>query len=139
MINSLGRPNTSSFATYGYCAGLHLDNDETVTHGWVIKRGSAVMLKNLVTSSNANICKVHRRESNFVWGNHKLILELNEGTHWFWRANLDAHGTTANKVAMRYPGKWKTPALLKQEEIAQWTRANTIPKAVGDAMLRSHQ
>ena len=42
MLNHLGRPDTSSFATYAYCAGLHLDNDESITHGWVIKRGKGV-------------------------------------------------------------------------------------------------
>ena len=42
MMNKLGRPNTSSFATYAYCAGLHLDRDESATHGWVIKRGKQV-------------------------------------------------------------------------------------------------
>jgi hypothetical protein len=41
-VNQLGRPDTSSFVTYAYCAGLHLDNDESVTHGWVIKRGVKV-------------------------------------------------------------------------------------------------
>jgi hypothetical protein len=44
MLNGLGRPNTASFATYAYCAGLHLDNDESITHGWVIKRGKEVTL-----------------------------------------------------------------------------------------------
>jgi hypothetical protein len=44
ILNQLGRPNTSSFVTYAYCAGLHLDNDESVTHGWVIKRGIKVSL-----------------------------------------------------------------------------------------------
>jgi hypothetical protein len=42
MMNRLGRPNTASFATYAYCAGLHLDSDESVTHGWVINRGKKV-------------------------------------------------------------------------------------------------
>jgi hypothetical protein len=61
---------------------------------------------------------------------------LNEGTQWFWRANLDAHGTTTNQVVMRHPGKWKTPEKLDEGENAQWTRVNTIPKAVADATLR---
>jgi hypothetical protein len=88
---------------------------------------------------NIHIQQVKRRESNFVWGNYKLILELNEGTHWFWRANIDAHGTTTNKIPMTYPGRWKSPTLLDEEENAQWTRVNTIPKAVANAMLRSQQ
>jgi hypothetical protein len=79
-----------------------------------------------------------RREGNFVWGNHKLIVELNEGTHWFWCADVDAHGTTTNNVAMSYPGKWKASAICDDEDgIGQWTRVSTIPKAVADATLRS--
>jgi hypothetical protein len=123
MLNRLGRPNTASFATYAYCAGLHLDNDESITHGWVIKRGK----------------EVGRRESNFVWGNHKLILQLNKGSHWFWRADIDAHGTTTNKLVMTHPGRWKTAAILEEDEMAQWTRVNTIPKAVADATFKSQQ
>jgi hypothetical protein len=72
-----------------------------------------------------------------VWGNYRLILELNQGSHWFWRSDTDAHGTTTNRIVMEHPGAWKTPARLKDEENAQWTRANTIPKAVADATLRS--
>lgn len=79
-----------------------------------------------------------RREANFVWGNHKLIVQLNEGTHWFWRANIDAHGTTANNIAMSYPGRWKTSVILDDKgNLGQWTRVSTIPKAVADATLRS--
>jgi hypothetical protein len=74
-----------------------------------------------------------------VWGNYCLVLELNQGSHWFWRSDIDAHGTTTNKVAMRYPGAWKTRAQLKDEENAQWTRVNTIPKAVADAVFRSQE
>jgi hypothetical protein len=42
LLNRFGRPNTSAFATYAYSAGLHLDSDESVTHGWVIQRGKEV-------------------------------------------------------------------------------------------------
>jgi hypothetical protein len=74
-----------------------------------------------------------------VWGNYRLILELNQGSHWFWRSNIDAHGTTTNNIAMRHPGAWKTRAQLEDEENAQWTRVNTIPKAVADAMFRNQE
>ena len=73
--------------------------------------------------------QVKRFESNFVFGNHKVIVELNTGSHWFWRAAVDAHGTTTNMLAMRYPGEWKSALTLKQDR-AVWTRATTIPKAV---------
>jgi hypothetical protein len=61
-----------------------------------------------------------------------LILELNEGSHWFWRADVDAHGTTTNMIAMAYPGRWKTTAIRDDGDNAQWTRVSTIPKAVAD-------
>ena len=67
-----------------------------------------------------------------------MILELNKGTHWFWRADVDAHGTTTNMIAMAYPGRWKTTAINDDEgDNSQWTRVSTIPKAVADATLRS--
>jgi hypothetical protein len=44
MLNQLGHPNTASFAMYAYCAGLHLDNDKSVTHGWMIKCGKEASL-----------------------------------------------------------------------------------------------
>lgn len=44
LINSLGRPNLSSFAAYGYSAGLHLDTDVCISHGWVFNRPKEVYL-----------------------------------------------------------------------------------------------
>jgi hypothetical protein len=40
---------------------------------------------------------------------------------------------------MTYPGRWKTAAILEEDEKAQWTRVNTIPKAVADATFKSQQ
>jgi hypothetical protein len=68
-----------------------------------------------------------------------MILELNQGSHWFWRSDTDAHGTTTNKIAMKHPRAWKTPERLQDEDNAQWTRVNTIPKAVADATLKSQE
>lgn len=69
-----------------------------------------------------------------------MILELNEGTHWFWRADINAHGTTTNMIAMAYPGRWKTTAINDDDgDNAQWTRVSTIPKAVADATLRNYK
>ncbi|KAF9487091.1 hypothetical protein BDN71DRAFT_1437104 [Pleurotus eryngii] len=83
---------TSSFATYGYGASQHIDKDESVTFGYVTKRSP----------------KVPRSESNFVWEDHKLIVELAEGAHWIWRASRDRHGSTANSVALSNPNNWRT-------------------------------
>jgi len=74
-----------------------------------------------------------------VLGNYRLILELNKGSHWFWRANMDAHGTTSNKLVMQHPGTWKRRGLFKEEDKGQWTRVNTIPKAVADATFNSQE
>ena len=35
LLNDLGRPNVFSFAAYAYSAGLHLDRDICISHGWV--------------------------------------------------------------------------------------------------------
>jgi hypothetical protein len=42
LINRLGRLDVSSFATFGYCAGIHRDKDICVSHGWVIDRSEQV-------------------------------------------------------------------------------------------------
>jgi hypothetical protein len=42
LINDLGRPEVSSFAAYGYSAGLHLDKDICTSHGWVFNRSKEV-------------------------------------------------------------------------------------------------
>lgn len=42
MLNLLGHPYTSYSATPAYCTVLYLDNDESITHGCVIKRGKEV-------------------------------------------------------------------------------------------------
>ncbi|KAF7436284.1 hypothetical protein PC9H_003113 [Pleurotus ostreatus] len=116
LLNALGRPDTSSFATYGYGAGQHIDKDESVTFGYVTKRSP----------------KVPRSESNFVWGDHKLIVELAEGARWIWRASRDRHGSTANSVALSNPNNWRTMC-EKDPEACQWTRVSTIPRRVAMA------
>jgi hypothetical protein len=45
LINDLGTPNVSSFVAYAYSAGLHIDKDVCVSHGWVVERPSKVSLK----------------------------------------------------------------------------------------------
>jgi hypothetical protein len=35
LLNDLERPDVSSFAVYGYSAGLHIDKGICVSHGWV--------------------------------------------------------------------------------------------------------
>lgn len=44
LLNDLGRPDVSSFAAYAYSAGLHLDRDICVSHGWVFNRSEQVHL-----------------------------------------------------------------------------------------------
>lgn len=38
LLNILGTPNTSIFATFAYCASSHKDADDSATAGWVIDR-----------------------------------------------------------------------------------------------------
>ncbi|KAL0960044.1 hypothetical protein HGRIS_011692 [Hohenbuehelia grisea] len=42
LINRFGAPNYSSFASYGYSAVFHTDNDDTVTEGWVSGRSANI-------------------------------------------------------------------------------------------------
>lgn len=72
-----------------------------------------------------------------MYGSHKVILQLNEGSRWFWRAAKDPHGTTANALAINHPGKWKSAVQEKLEDYAVWTRAVTIPAAVAAASVRT--
>jgi hypothetical protein len=44
LLNNLGSPDVSSFAAYVYFAGLHLNRDICITHGWVINRSEKVHL-----------------------------------------------------------------------------------------------
>lgn len=41
-LNHLRTPNYSTFATYAYAAGPHLDEDDAPTSGWVCRRSSQV-------------------------------------------------------------------------------------------------
>lgn len=42
LVNKLGYPSTSTFATYGYAASAHLDKDACPTTGWVTHRPDSV-------------------------------------------------------------------------------------------------
>lgn len=42
LLNRYGVPNYQSFASYGYSAAMHIDNDDSVTVGWISARSSKV-------------------------------------------------------------------------------------------------
>lgn len=51
LLNRYGAPNTQAFASYGYCAAMHIDNDDSVTMGWISSRSDQVSLnENVMTS-----------------------------------------------------------------------------------------
>jgi hypothetical protein len=56
LINKLGRPDVSSFSTFAYSAGLHLDDDNSVSHGWVLTRDT-----NHVSEYSLNIHLIFKR------------------------------------------------------------------------------
>jgi hypothetical protein len=85
-----------------------------------------------------HILQIQREESNFVYGDYKLIVELSHDAHWFWDATKDAHGTTSNKLAMSKPDRWKK-YIAGQPNAAQWTCAQTIPYAVASSASNSKQ
>lgn len=42
LLNILGAPKASTFATFDYSASSHIDNDDGPTLGWVMKRPKCV-------------------------------------------------------------------------------------------------
>ena len=80
------------------------------------------------------VFQVNRKESNFVYTDYRLIVELSHDAQWFWMAARDAHGTTTNRVAMDNPEKWKD-AIDRHPDKAQWTSAHTIPLRVAKAAM----
>jgi hypothetical protein len=42
LLNPHGDPNINSFATFAYCAKMHVDNDDAPSCGWVTKRNIKV-------------------------------------------------------------------------------------------------
>lgn len=80
--------------------------------------------------------QVTRNESNFVYGDYRLIVELSNDAHWFWDASRDAHGTTSNNVAMCKPSSWKK-SITDRPNAAQWAYVQTIPQAVARASVNA--
>jgi hypothetical protein len=126
----------SFFATFGYCSGSHLDNDATVSIARVSHRdkkyASPFRLLTRLDEDQHFYLQTSRRESNFFLANYGVIIELEKGAFWSWRAKSDHHGTTMNAVATRFADDFK--AFAKEfPRIAQWTEAAVIPKKLVDA------
>ena len=83
----------------------------------------------------ADCHQIDRTEANFVYGDYKLVVELIEDSHWFWRAYHDAHGTTSSYTVLCNPKTWKQAA-KDQPHLGQWTDGHTIPARVADAAKR---
>lgn len=82
--------------------------------------------------------QIPRNESNFVWGSHRLLVEMHNNQYWFWNAPEDHHGTTMNSLALKYPKKYKN--FMKTDGYkhwAQWTRVSVLPSAVVSAAGRA--
>ena len=79
---SYGVSDYQSFASYGYAAAMHTDNDDTATMGWVSACSGQV---NEILFMNNMPIKLHIKvlddESNFVYAQFKVILELDVDTH----------------------------------------------------------
>lgn len=66
-------------------------------------------------------------ESNFVYAEFKVILELDVNTHFIWNASNNLHSTTMNRVFSKQPKSWKTfTKSLMNANLAQWSRANVL-------------
>ncbi|KDQ51003.1 hypothetical protein JAAARDRAFT_199548 [Jaapia argillacea MUCL 33604] len=126
LLNILGRPKTSSFATFAYCAGSH--HSEKTLNGNIIP---------VTRKSHAELrLQLDRFQSNFVYPGFRVIVELAEDAHWIWHADVNDHGTTANALAVQNPQHWKQYATLDSD--AQWTLVSTIPSAVADAAVHDN-
>ncbi|KAJ8482679.1 hypothetical protein ONZ45_g14864 [Pleurotus djamor] len=112
LVNRLGTPDTTAFASYGYAAAFHVDDDDTITEGWISGRSS----------------NIQSDESNFAWADFKVLLELEQHTHWTWDAKHHHHGTSMNRLCAQKPNSWKTWAKHHPED-GQWSRANVITHA----------
>ncbi|KAG1844679.1 hypothetical protein F4604DRAFT_1688995 [Suillus subluteus] len=75
-------------------------------------------------------------ESNFVYAEFKVILDLDVDTHFIWNAPNDLHGTTMNRVFSKQPKSWKTfTQSLANVDLAQWSQANVLThKAVSSGL-----
>src|ERR1700723_635316 len=87
--------------------------------------------------SNGKI-KVKDDESSFVYGDYKLLVEMEADMHWIWEARRSLQGTTVNRVAGERPKYWKTWA-KKHPDAAQWTRVNVISHQVAMAGRRDNR
>ncbi|KIM78117.1 hypothetical protein PILCRDRAFT_90844 [Piloderma croceum F 1598] len=66
-------------------------------------------------------------ESNFVYTEYKVILDLDVNTHFVWNAPHDLHGTTMNRIFTKQPKLWKTFAKsLANTDLAQWACADVF-------------
>ena len=107
---------------------MHTNNDNSVTVGWISARSKQV--SKMDTNCNSLIQPkyyVLDDESNFVYAQFKVILDLDVDTHFIWNAPCHLHGTTMNRVFANDPKLWKTFARsLANAPLAQWSHANVL-------------
>lgn len=133
-MNALGTPDVSSFATYAYVAGVHLDDDDSFSVGWVARRSSKA---SAITRAHKALpvslaVQVPPDESNFVLAAYKTIIELAADTHWGWDASETWHASTANRLCARVPASYKTHAKRHPDD-GQWTRVVVLTKRLAHA------
>jgi hypothetical protein len=58
---------------------------------------------------------------------------MQEAMWWFWRANIDYHGTTMSCLVAEYPDTWQD---FIESDLGQKTAADTIPARVAGAAAR---
>lgn len=88
-------------------------------------------------SANSHfILQVDRKQSNFFYASHKLLVELDKGAMWVWKAKDDYHGTTTNTVSLNRATNWSRLA-KNDPEAAQWTLVSVFPVAVTSAAARA--
>jgi len=107
---------------------MHTDRDNSVTVGWISARSKKVSLYYVVcVTVLTQYYQVLDNESNFVYAEYKVILDLDVNTHFVWNAPCDLHGTTMNCIFAKQPKLWKTfTRSLKNADLAQWSHTNVL-------------
>ena len=81
---------------------------------------------------------MNNNESNFIYFSHRIIVELSEGSVWFWKSKEDHHGTSTNAMSMKHRSIKNWARLARDNPNgAQWTLVSVFPQAVVQAAIKA--
>jgi hypothetical protein len=136
MLDTIGYPTMSNFVTVDYSAASHIDKDTCPTAGQVLHRSQQVCLPSLSGHLVLTVSQLDRLSHNFFWTDFKLIVEMTTNMLWYWRADMEEHGTTVGEYVLSQSSAMSASQLRARLREGQITRVSTIPKAVASAHSR---